>query len=1035
MTENLGPGAYDQLVTAELAEQLKGLPAERILKEALGKEIGPVILARHLYFLVLRSLQNLKETADPQARLKVSNQIIQAIADISTEYVGPDDFIVLDDKPVLSGLLDESTDTAGLHEIALTQVPLSQSALLVNGNGQPSIGNELKAELLTADDVDIIISFLKVKGLKILEEQMEDVIRRGGRIRVLTTTYMAATERKAIDRLCQLGAEVKVSYDVTGTRLHAKAWILKRKSGATTGYVGSSNLSAPAMTTGSEWNLRISNREQPHIISDLSTVFEESWMDAEYSLYDPEADADALDQALLKASKWATGTSSVNESDPFISFVGFEVSPMGFQQEVLDSLEAERQIHGRYKNLVVMATGTGKTVVSALDFRRLLEKGEVKSVLFVAHRQEILKQSRSTFRAVMKSGTFGELFVDGQKPSDWKYVFASVQSLSQKELTELDPKQFDMIIVDEFHHYPASSYVKFINYFQPKYLLGLTATPERTDGRQLLDLFDGVYAAELRLWEAITRGVLSPFHYFGIHDNIDLNSKVKWVNGHYDEKELSNLYTSDDIRVGLILKNVQEHVSNVGSMKGIGFCVDVAHAKYMAEKFTIAGIPSVYVVGETPSKERDQAITDLKSGTIKVIFAVDIYNEGVDIPDVNTLLMLRPTESGVVFVQQLGRGLRKTPTKDCLLVLDFVGNQNKKFKFVEKYGKLLGLGRKALINALDSGFPGLPSACHFELDAVATEFVLNNLKESIGFTKKQFTKDIIRLGDVGIDVFLQDTGIELVDLYASGNSFTLLKKLAFQLDYVATPQEKVTGAAMSRLLHIDDSLRLKSIMDLLDGVEVGDHRLVDMFASIILGVDPVKTDYGGAMENLLQTPLADELRYVLGVLKEKMNRVTLSPQIDVPLQIHARYTRGEVYAAFGVSTAGKFGKGTEWVENQDSDLGFVTINKSEGKYSPTTMYVDSAISEYLFQWESPSTISDSTPSGKRFVDHATLGSTFHLFVREVENDVEGGRKMPYMYLGTCNYQSHTGNKPMRILWKMDFPIPADVLVKSKILVS
>jgi superfamily II DNA or RNA helicase/HKD family nuclease len=1035
MPKKMSPGAYDQLVTAELAEQLKGLPAERILKEALGKEVGPVILARHLYFLVLRSLQNLKESTDPQARIKVSNQIIQAIADISAEYVGPDDFIVLDDKPVLSGLLDEPTDASGFHEIALTQVPLSQSALLVNGNGQPSIGSELKAELMTADDVDIIISFLKVKGLKILEEQMADVIRRGGRIRVLTTTYMAATERKAIDRLCQLGAEVKVSYDATGTRLHAKAWILKRKSGATTGYVGSSNLSAPAMTTGSEWNLRISNREQPHIIGDLISVFEESWLDSEYSLYNPETDADALDRALLKAGKWATGTSSVNESDSFISFAGFEVSPMGFQQEVLDSLEVERQIHGRYKNLVVMATGTGKTVVSALDFRRLLERAEVKTLLFVAHRQEILKQSRATFRAVMKSGTFGELLVDGQKPSDWKYVFASVQSLSQMELMSLDPKQFDMIIVDEFHHYPASSYVKFINYFQPKYLLGLTATPERTDGKQLLDLFDGIYAAELRLWEAISRGVLSPFHYFGIHDNIDLDSKVKWVNGHYDEKELSNLYTSDDIRVGLILKNIQEHVPNVNSMKGIGFCVDIAHAKYMAEKFTTAGIPSVYVVGETPSKERDQAIIDLKSGTIKVIFAVDIYNEGVDIPDVNTLLMLRPTESGVVFVQQLGRGLRKTPTKDCLLVLDFVGNQNKKFKFAEKYGKLLGLGKKALINALESGFHELPSACHFELDAVATEFVLNNLKESIGFTKKQFTKDIIRLGDVDIDVFLKDTGIELIDLYASGNSFTLLKKLAFQPDYVATPLEKVTGSAMRRLLHIDDPLRLKSMMDLLNGVDVGDHRLVDMFASIILDIDPVKTSYDSEMKDLLQSSLVDELRYVLKELETKMHRVTKSPPIDIPLRIHARYTRDEVYAAFGVSTAGRFGKGTEWVKSHNSDLGFVTVNKSDGKYSATTMYLDSAINELLFQWESPSTISDSTPTGKRFVNHETLGSFFHLFVREVENDVEGGRKMPYMYLGTCRYQSHSGNKPMRILWQMDFPIPADVLVKSKILAS
>jgi hypothetical protein len=602
-------------------------------------------------------------------------------------------------------------------------------------------------------------------------------------------------------------------------------------------------------------------------------------------------------------------------------------------------------------------------------------------------------------------------------------------------LSEFNPEQFDMIIVDEFHHYPASSYVKFLNYFKPKCLLGLTATPERTDGKQLLDLFDGVFAAELRLWEAIDRGELAPFQYFGIHDNVDLDANVKWVNGHYDEKELSNLYTSDKIRVGLILKNIEEHVANIENMKAIGFCVDVAHAKFMAEAFTAANVPSVFVVGDTPSKERDKAILDLKSGKVKVIFAVDIYNEGVDIPDVNTLLMIRPTESGVVFVQQLGRGLRKTPTKACLTVLDFVGNQNKKFKFAEKYGKLLGLGKKALLDAIDSGFPLLPSACHFELDAVASKLVMENLKESIGFSKKQFSKDLVRLGDVDIEVFLNDTGVELIDLYASGNSFTLLKKLAFEPDYVATDLEKSTASAMRRLLHIDDTSRLKEIKNLLSGVPVIDLRFRDMFASILLGVDPVKNGYIEDLTKVIQSPLAKELKFVIDHLEKKLHRVTHPSKMNLPLQVHGRYTRNEVYAAFGVSTAGKFGSGTEWVKEQNSDLGFVTINKSEGKYSPTTMYADAAISESLFQWESPSTISDGTPTGKRYVDHKSLNSSFHLFVREVETDIEASRTMPYIYMGTCNYVSHTGNNPMRIIWQLDRPMPADILVKSKILAS
>jgi superfamily II DNA or RNA helicase/HKD family nuclease len=1036
MSQPIVPGAYDQLITAELADLLEGLPAERVLREALGPDNGPVLIARHLYFLVLRSLRSIKNDDDSQLKIQISNKIIEAVSEISAEYVGPEDLIAMGSIPVLSGVLDDPANKSGMVSIQQPQVPLSQSALLVNGLGQPSIGGELQRELTSANNVDVIISFLKFSGVKIIGKELEGVINRGGTVRVITTTYMGATERAAVDRLCKLGAQVKISYDVTGSRLHAKAWIIKRDSGSTTGYVGSSNMSKAALMFGTEWNLRVSNSEQPHIIDHLSKIFDESWADPEYCTYELGKDAEKLDQALKKADSWSSGKNHQDdESDLSISYGGIEVEPRLFQQEVLDALESERLIHGRFNNLVVMATGTGKTVVSALDFKRLFHSGEVKSLLFIAHRQEILKQSRRVFRDVMKSGTFGEMFVDGQKPSEWKFVFASVQSLLQMSLDGLEPAHFDMIIVDEFHHYPAKSYVKPLNYFKPKYLLGLTATPERTDGKELLEIFGGVFAAELRLWEAINREFLCPFQYFGIHDNIDLDANVKWVNGHYDETELSNLYTADDIRVGLILKNLKDQVADMNKMKAIGFCVDVSHAKYMAGKFTTAGIPSVFVVGETPSAERDKAILDLKSGAIKVIFAVDIYNEGVDIPDVNTLMMLRPTESGVVFIQQLGRGLRKTPTKECLLVLDFVGNQNKKFRFDVKYGKLLGLGKKALAEAIQSGFPPLPSGCHFELDEVASKIITDNLKESIGFNKKQFKKDIARLGDVGIGVFLDDTGIDIADLYRGGNSFTVLKKYVFEENFEPTEIEEKTAASMKRFMHVDDLDRLKAFTEILQGKEPADLRFRSMFASLLLNVDTVKVDFSTELSEALTPEVCGEFLYLMDLLKSRIHKVVYGPTIDLPLQVHGHYSRGEVYAAFGASTSGKFGKGVEWVQSLNSDLAFVTIRKSEGKYTPTTMYADTAVSDHVFQWESQSTTSENTPTGARYINHKSAGSSFHLFVREIEDNVEIDGTMPYAYLGTCNYLSHTGNKPMRILWELDRPMPAEVLMKSKILAS
>jgi superfamily II DNA or RNA helicase len=1029
MSENLSPGAYDQLITQEISTRLQGLPAERVLREVLETDDAPQVLARHLQFLIRRAIASISNSEDPLARIRMSNQIVTAIAALSNGVVGEDDLISEVGDPILWAIERESHSDSGFQS---PSVRLSDSALLVNGRNQPSIGHELNKELTSVDDVDLLCSFVMNTGINILEKNLASVVARGGKVRVLTTTYMGATQKKALDRLVNLGAEVRISYDGTTTRLHAKSWLLRRDSGATTAYVGSSNLSKAALTDGIEWNVRISSREQKHIIDTVSATFENYWNDSEFETYDPERDGDRLIAALEQAGN-ASGDAVT------LTFANIEVTPRPYQQEVLDQLESEREIHGHWKNLVVMATGTGKTIVAGLDFRRLVESGKVKSLLFVAHRKEILEQSIVTFRTIMRDGSFGQLLVDGNRPSDWTHVFGSVQSMKNLDTEKFKPDAFDMIIVDEFHHAAASTYEALLSYYKPKVLLGLTATPERTDGQSILHWFENGISAELRLWEAIDRQILSPFQYFGINDNVDLEAAgISWRRGFgYDTAELSNVYTGNDARVALVLEQVDHYVDDLGKIKAIGFCVSIEHAEYMARKFNEAGIPSKAVTSSVSSDDRRAILTNFRNGSVKVIFAVDIFNEGVDIPDVNTLLMLRPTESATIFIQQLGRGLRKSDNKNCLTVLDFVGNQNKNFRFDMKYGRLLGLGRKKLADAVENGFPYLPSGCHFELDRVSREQILANLRTFLKFNRGYFINDIKAMGDMTLSEYVKSADIDIADLYRNGRSFTLLKRSVFEPDRAEESIDVEISKAIGRALHIDDPDRIAAYSRLIAGGDVSlDDPFSMMFGYLLFNSSVTRDNFEDKINEAKTSEVFAELGEVLKLLDERRSRVTAGKgSVGVPLEVHATYSRAEILAGFGVSFTGADVSGVRYVEEKKADLAFVTLNKSELHFSPTTMYADTAISGHVFQWESQSATADSGKVGQRYVQHKVNGTTFHLFVRDYRIDPETGVTMPYLYLGPANYMEHKGSKPMRIRWHLDHEIPADILVKSKVIAS
>jgi superfamily II DNA or RNA helicase len=489
-----------------------------------------------------------------------------------------------------------------------------------------------------------------------------------------------------------------------------------------------------------------------------------------------------------------------------VSIAGLEVTPYPYQQVMLDQLEVERKVHERWRNLVVAATGTGKTVVAALDYRRLVAELGGLSLLFVAHRREILEQSRLTFAAVMTDGSFGEVWVGGRRPSEWRHVFASIQSLHADALVSVQPEQFDVVIVDEFHHAEGATYRRLLEYVQPRVLLGLTATPERADGGDVTQWFDGQVATELRLWHALEQDLLCPFHYFGIADATDLRG-VGWRSGAYDVAGLSNLYTGNDGRAAIIIRNLREIVTDVGAMRALGFCVSVDHAHYMARVFNEAGIAAVAVDASTDAETRAAALRQLRDRQVKAVFAVDLFNEGLDVPQIDTVLFLRPTESATVFLQQLGRGLRRTAGKACLTVLDFVGQHDRRFRWDVRYRALTGASRSELVRQIEHGFPFLPAGSSIRLDRVARELVLDNVKAQVTMRRPQLVEDVRSYGDLSLAEYLRASGREPAAVYPR-HSWTALRRAAGLEASPPGPDEDRLLKRASRFLHVDDHERL-----------------------------------------------------------------------------------------------------------------------------------------------------------------------------------------------------------------------------------
>lgn len=1028
-------GLYEELISNQLNEKLDGIKDDLKYSQKIDKLEFASVLSDYVATILKRKLLLMQEQkVSRKDQIAFVNKLIE---NISLNNDKPESDKVFDEGQQLRALLadDQLAKVTGLKAKDLPRpvTSISETSLFTGATREPNMGSELNKEIASCDKIDMIVSFIRWSGVVQIIDELRHFTENGKRLRIITTSYMGATELGAIEALAKLpNTEIKISYDVDRTRLHAKAYIFYRDTGFSTAYVGSSNLTAPAMKSGCEWNVKVTKKDLPEVFSKIEASFDGYWNSQEYTLYTNDKKS-VLKEALEKHQKKSTNTASAGN-------YFFDIVPYPYQQAILDKLEAERKVRCFSKNLICAATGTGKTIISAFDYKKQCELNRRRlRLLFVAHRKEILEQSIECFRGVLKDSEFADVFYGNQEPSQINYLFASIDMLNSRKFVEMPANQYEYIVLDECHHIAAKSYKAIFDHFTPMIFVGLTATPERMDGESILPYFDGHIAAEIRLPEAIDRKLLCPFQYFGVSDNADLSS-LKWTQVGYDKSELENVYVFDKEvayrRVRLIINSINKYICDISSAKGLAFCVSIAHAKFMAEKLNEANIPAAYLTGKSTGAERIDVKRKLQKGDLKFICVVDLYNEGIDIKQINTILFLRPTESLTVFLQQLGRGLRLSDGKDCLTVLDFIGQANKHYSFFDtKYSSLIekkSLKSLGIKKEIEAGFPHVPKGCYVKLEKKAKEIILENIRNSLngkqGLIQKIKSYEITNGNSFGYIDFLNRYEMTPQMIYKHKITCTGVLK---NINDAETEQKM--WKKMFRLSSIDSQEFLSYMLSSFNNCQKLTCMKLStremywwkiMYATFI-DIKPIdERDILARLENywMINRIYKDE---VMDIMRFNFNKLDLIERdSNLPyenvLKVYSTYTRAQALAALDCWDTSS--EGIRRVKTKKTTCLFVTLNKGNSYYSPSTAYHDYSINDYMFHWQSQNSTSPETEVGQRLINHRQFGEVILLFVREEKDNSLGS--VPFMFLGKANLISHEGEKPMNMIWRLENRIPA-----------
>ena len=1029
----LKQGIYEHIINQETDRRMQAAVQSGLVcvQQQIDSAESPQMLANYLANAIR---QKLEDTEEQQDRVNLINRImIDAGLLDDKQIVKPADLLAEVMTQQQSALQNQS-NTQTIRPISGFRV----SNLFTGGSSTLSLGEEIRREIASADEICFIVSFLKVSGVRILLDDLKKFCSREvTRLRIITTTYCGATQAKAIEQLAALpNTEIRISYNTDIERLHAKSYIFVRNSGMNTAYIGSSNLSKSAQTEGLEWNMRVTSVENPHIIKTALATFEMYWNS-------PNVE-DFRIGGIEKFNKEIHRNIFHTETSDFV-YQRYTLLP--HQKQILDKLRVEREDRGNFKNLIVAATGTGKTVISAFDYQEFARTHSRARILFTAHREEILRQSLNAYRNVLQDANFGTLWVGTNRPqeaSEYEHLFVSISMFNSRFdefFALLDSDFYDYIVIDEAHHSQADSYRKLFDHFQPQLLVGLTATPERMDGKDLRPDFGNRISAEIRLPQALQAGLLTPFQYLCISDDTDLSDDSLWSGQKYNIERLADKLCAKT-RARLIVDALHKYLADEYTCRALCFCVNKRHADFMAEQLRLYGFNAQSLTSDTPADERKQLAKDLREGTLHYLCLVDIFNEGVDIPEVDTVLFLRPTESLTIFLQQLGRGLRLSAGKTELTVLDFVAQANRKYDFASRFRALTLQPEKNIQKQINEGFTLLPLGCSIVMEKKARQYILDNITSAI-YNKNRIVKEINSYATIPtLTQFLENNGQDIRILYQGSNCWSSLKRAAGRISYADDTITKRLEKGVSNLIHHNTSSFLRFVERFIAGENVHmveDNKTYAIMLYYALFQDKLnKTGYSSINEalELIHLPkyacFKQEIAEIVSFLLARLDIKTtpIGAEIIPGLELYGCYTREEVFTLVGRQTAEvKMQGAASGVFNlpeHNATLLFVTLNKSEKDFSPSTQYNDYLINEEYFHWQSQNTDSHNNNGGRRYTEQSQTKNKIILFVREEKKDGFGNTS-PFHCFGLVDYVSSHGDFPMNVKWRLQKPAMAQYL--------
>ncbi|MEH6907555.1 DEAD/DEAH box helicase [Neobacillus drentensis] len=923
-----------------------------------------------------------------------------------------------------------------------------EKKLIVNSD-KGNLLRELVKSMNECERFYFSVAFINFSGLQLLLDPLKEAESKGIKGKIITSTYLNFTDAKALEKIREFNnVELKVFVTDKEIGFHTKAYIFEYKDSYKV-IIGSSNITQSALKSNIEWNVEIITKEDGRFIQDVLTEYDYLWNMSE------EADQDFISryEEFLKSLK------NTQKKHQLIYENKQYIVQNRMQKRATENLDRLRSF-GEKKALVIAATGTGKTYMSAFDVKSL----KPKKLLFIVHREEILKKAKDTFEMLITNEgyTFG-LLTGNHKQKNVDYVFATIQTIS-KCFHEFKKEEFDYLIIDEAHHATSPTYQTVLDYFEPKFTLGMTATPERSDGYNVFDLFDNNVALEVRLHEALEDELVIPFHYFGITDieGIDLSD----VNID-DIAEITKRLKVNE-RVDFIIEKMDFYGHDGEKRKGLGFCASIEHAQYMASEFNKRGYKSVCLYGADSPDTRERFINQLENDQddLEFIFTVDIFNEGVDIPSINTVLMLRPTNSPIVFIQQLGRGLRKHSDKSFLTVLDFIGNHNKTFLIALALNGSRYYDKESLKVAIATGFANIPGCTHIQMDKISQERILaqidNENFNSMKYLKEEYF-EFKKLNQGRIPYLLLD--YLKYDGAPDPTKFIDREKTYLQFVAKVEKDDYLKGLLQNEafegaLKELSSKLPLNRIYEFIIirylieheevDLEIAKHQILKMIKdvdndSVLHAFECLNQNYydSGQLKSkpklcdyingkLVKTPIFNEL------LKNREYRKYIEDAITYGIFRYEKEFKAEYYGVphfklyeqyqmMDAALLSNYRKihssfrGSGLLANGKEYFLFIDLHKEED-VKESINYKDKFINERYFQWQSQNSTAQHSERGQNIISNKQRGVNLHLFVRKYR-EIDG-KNEPFIYIGKGDSVQYEGEKPITVKIKLEHEIPA-----------